>query len=71
MWAACSGKDKKNRLDKNDSSNSPDKVASTLHEVTAQEAGAKAVWETFLVTKQQQMHRPQGGEIKATIHMAM
>ena len=44
--------------------NSPDKVASTLHEVTAQKAGAKAVWETFLVTKQQQCIDHKGEKLK-------
>lgn len=49
---------KKTKLYKND------KVASTSCEVTAQEVGAaiKAVPGTFLVTKQQQIHRPQGGK---------
>ena len=43
------------------------------HEVIAQEAGAvaNAVWETFLLTKKQQLSWPQGGEIKPTIHMGM
>lgn len=63
---------RKTKLNENDSSNSPDKLAS-LSEVIAQEAGgtSRAEWETFLVTKKQQMHRPHGGEIKPTIHMSM
>lgn len=49
---------KEQKLYQNDSSNSLDKVASTLCEITAQEAGAttKVVLETFFMTKQQQMH---------------
>lgn len=58
---------KKTKLYKND------KVASTPCEVTARVVGSatKAVPGTFLVTKQQQIHRPQGGKIKPTTHMGM
>lgn len=49
---------KKTKLYKNDT------VASTLCEVTARVVGSatKAVPGTFLITKQQQIHRPQGGK---------